>query len=316
MLASTHEASTTLRKKGEDTSKKQIPINAYSQESIAAIAPHLFDWHPRLLVFNGISFEVYNLDHKDSFYWENPSCERCGAIVPLLVRALKELKPERFKRGQPMFQLLFSDADYVSSSCVNVGECPTVKDFAPLLLFGSSPVNESLMPSVKGFPNMYYVDCLYQYKLHGIDTCEWREEALVDRDLSWDSLKNTIIWRGSDFPFIPRFNEHRVGGIESLDFSNAITNGEVVSHLYKNWDTLTPRWVGEAITLNAELNNLTWVDIKFSYTPDVHKFEERGLKVQGHSMSPQDMSQYKYLIDIGGIGGTSWRGTVSKLGMP
>jgi hypothetical protein len=74
--------------------------------------------------------------------------------------------------------------------------------------------------------------------------------------------------------------------------------------------------MGEAVTLNAELHNLTWVDIKFSFAHDVHKFEKRDLKVHGGTMSPQEMSQYKYLIDIGGLGGTSWRGTVSKLGMP
>lgn len=304
-----------LKAAPSSTSKRKM--GPYSQDTIAAIAPLLQDWHPRLLVFNGLAFEVYNLDHADSRYWEDPSCQRCGAIVPLLVHALKELKPQRFQRGQPMFQLLFSDADYVSSNCVNPGACPNIADVAPLLLFGSSPKDQSLMPTVQGFPHVYYIDCLYQYKLHGVGTCEWPE--IVDRDLPWDSLKPTIIWRGSDFDFIPYFNKYKGSGPISIKLSNTTTDQEALSQLFENWNQLTPRWRSAALTVQAERNNDTWIDSKFIFAnKDIHKkLAQHGVEVGvKEGISPGEMSTYKYLIDTGGYGGTSWRGTISKLAMP
>ena len=89
--------------------------------------------------------------------------------------------------------------------------------------------------------------------------------------------------------------------------------------LLKIWNTLTPRWKGVVLTLQAELQNDPWIDIKFTPSEEVSScsiFRTHGIQVYTEHMDYKQMSRYKYQFDIGGGGGTSWRGTTSKLGMP
>ena len=103
--------------------------------------------------------------------------------------------------------------------------------------------------------------------------------------------------------------------------------------------TLLPRWKGVALTAEAELlalpkddgNNetLPWANIKFSTYKDGKQqgisptigsstysaWESVGIAV-GEHMSLSDLAQYKYHIDLGGGGGTTWSGTIDKLAMP
>mmetsp|Transcript_6450 Transcript_6450/g.10699 ORF Transcript_6450/g.10699 Transcript_6450/m.10699 type:complete len:265 (+) Transcript_6450:129-923(+) len=189
-------------------------LTRYSQTDISRTASNFGPTHPRLLVFNGEHFEVYNLNHKSRRYkLDDPYPGRSGKTIPLLVHALKESNPARFEPGQPVFQLLFLDSDTLSSGCVNAGTCP-VEDFAPMLLFGSAPVNKTEMPTVKQFPNWFYISCLYEYKLFGAKQCDWVEP--VERTLSWEQLEPTITWRGSDFIFLLHYNEFKFPGAKSI----------------------------------------------------------------------------------------------------
>ena len=293
----------------------------YSQTDIAKTAPSIRSFRPRLLVFNGTMFEVYNIIHEDSLYSQSPYCGRCAQLIPLMVHALKELNPSRFEPGQPVFQLLFSAGDSVSSTCVNRGTCK-VDEFAPMLLFGSVPTDPTVFPTVKGFPNWFYLSCLYEYKIHGVNRCDWAEP--VERTMSWEELTPTVIWRGSDFTFLPLYNEftplQKFKEAISDTLANVTTNEVATKKLMDHWNKLSPRWRGVALTAQAELNNDTWIDVKFtgSFGVGLHdEFLERGVQVStSEKMDPTTMSHYKYQIDIGGGGGTSWRGTLTKLGMP
>ena len=96
-------------------------------------------------------------------------------------------------------------------------------------------------------------------------------------------------------------------------------------------DSLVPRWKGAALTADAELqvegtNDLPWANIKFSSynwkgkkpTIGSHQYEpweNVGIAV-GEGMSPAELAKYKYHIDLGGGGGTTWGGTIEKLSMP
>lgn len=144
------------------TPANSTDVAKYSQDDIEATAPHIEVFHPRLLVWSEEeSFQVYNLDHKDSHLQGNPACGRCAKIVPLLVHALKSRFPDRFQRGQPVFQLLWSDADSFQSVCVKKeAGCQTEK-FAPMPFFGSVPKDPSVLPTIKAFPNWFYISCLY-----------------------------------------------------------------------------------------------------------------------------------------------------------
>jgi len=295
----------------------------YSQTEIANTAPMMRSSHPRLLVFNGTMFEVYNLNHKDSHYSASHYCGRCAQLIPLLVHALKELNPPRFEPEQPVFQLLFSAGDTISSTCVNRGTC-NFDAFAPLLLFGSAPTDPAVFPTAKGFPNWFYLSCLYDYKIQGVNHCKWAEP--VERTMSWEELIPTVIWRGRDFTFLPLykqfapFQKFKKSGALSNTLNNVTTRERATKKLMDHWDELSPRWRGVALTAQAEVDNKTWIDAKFtgSVGVEVHnKFLERGVQVStSERMDPTEMSHYKYQIDLGGGGGTTWRGTLTKLGMP
>lgn len=62
-----------------------------------------------------------------------------------------------------------------------------------------------------------------------------------------------------------------------------------------------------------------WIDSRFvgGTGQDVRDtLVAKGIAVNGERMSAFDMSKYKYQIDFGGGGGTTWEGTITKLMMP
>jgi hypothetical protein len=100
-------------------------------------------------------------------------------------------------------------------------------------------------------------------------------------------------------------------------------------------NVLLPRWKGVALTLEAEHEIaiedelpaaepiLPWVNIRFSRpspgNPTDSNFIELadyGIQVIGETMTLQDLAQFKYHIDLGGGGGTTWTGTIQKVAMP
>jgi hypothetical protein len=265
----------------------------------------------RLLVFNGTNFEVFNLNHKNSRYMKDGwHCGRCGKIIPLMVHALKALNPGRFEPGQPVFQLLFSAGDSISSDCVNPGTCP-VQDFAPISLFGSAPTNEGDIPTIKAFPNWFYLKCMYEYKLNGVENCKWAE-PLDESPLPWDDLKSTIIWRGSDFAILPEHKEFRFKGAGQIDLTGVSTKKDATKKLMDHWSELSPRWRGAALTAKAELDGDQWIDTKFTGSfglPNQKKFLDHDVHLSSaEKMSPSEMARYKYQIDYGGRGGTPFFG--------
>jgi len=117
------------------------------------------------------------------------------------------------------------------------------------------------------------------------------------------------------------------------------------------YSTLVPRWKGVVWTAEAEREAerankaltrkswlkksdvyeqqvLPWCNIKFASAMymgsntrvselDYYKqFEEYGIPAAGEHMSIEELGQYKYHIDLGGGGGTTWSGTLEKLALP
>jgi hypothetical protein len=115
--------------------------------------------------------------------------------------------------------------------------------------------------------------------------------------------------------------------------------------------SLVPRWKGVVWTAEAERDAerankaltrkswlrksdvyeqqvLPWCNIKFasamnmgtntrSSELDYYKqFEEYGIPAAGEHMTLEELGQYKYHIDLGGGGGTTWSGTLEKLALP
>ncbi len=160
---------------------------------------------------------------------------------------------------------------------------------------------------------------------------------LPTNDLAWDDLIPQLIWRGTDFPFLekqnslrkPRHEMYITGRVKS----HPNPNEAVTALLRQDYDKLVPRWKGVIHTAESEIeasrtNTMPRIDIKFSsvsgqgqrYSANlegVYKgWKEVGFPVAGESMTLQQLSKYKYHIDLGGGGGTTWSGTVQKLYMP
>lgn len=101
------------------------------------------------------------------------------------------------------------------------------------------------------------------------------------------------------------------------------------------YPNLYPRWQGVILTAEAEREAeeewqakggdkpLPWANIKFTgpsgaakRPQEYDKFEEYGISAIGGRLGLEDLAGYKYHIDIGGGGGTTWSGTIQKLAMP
>jgi len=113
-------------------------------------------------------------------------------------------------------------------------------------------------------------------------------------------------------------------------------------------DLLLPRWRGVLLTSEAELEAslavesrvgddttgntnpilLPWVNIKFaninvggkkvpaSENEEYRILQNLGITAIGERVSMIEQAKYKYHIDLGGGGGTTWTGTIEKLALP
>ncbi len=104
-------------------------------------------------------------------------------------------------------------------------------------------------------------------------------------------------------------------------------------------DLLLPRWRGVLLTSEAELEArkqsstageraVPWANIKFasvnvngkkvpaSESEEYLHLAKLGIAVIGERVDMTTQASYRYHIDLGGGGGTTWTGTIEKLAMP
>ena len=291
----------------ENKTKGQQVTPPYDQDSIELFWDHMQNVMPLLFVFDGNTFKAYALGHQKLGF-------RYVKVIPLLVHALKSSYPDRFQPGQPVFQMIFTISDGLSTKCVNDNvTCPDEYNlFAPVAAFSTSYRDETILPTVKWFPHPEFGGCIYDWKLDNKAGCpSWPN---VHNKIRWDDLKNTIIWRGSDFRFFldsfTRFqgvNEWWVERACTRDALAGMTKPDIINKLMANYHDLSPRWQAVALTLRTKEDDKRqnhWIDAMFTGESgrELHdRFAERGLPVsEKHSMSPEQMSQYKYQIDLAG----------------
>lgn len=306
-------------------------ITSYNQNHIMSTIKHFPIFTPGLLIFDGGKFVAFGIQHKTLSYLQAIKYNyRYATTIPLIVRALKDNYPKRFEPGQPVWEMIFTHADASHSPCINTKDCDT-GSFAPISFFGTTPKDPSIFPTIKTFPFTEFVDCLYQYKVHGIETCVWPQK--VNKNIPFEKLEEVLVWRGNDYPFMNYNEEFRFEGPEKISsyFDNnkwknaskeAILRDIMSPSLYKEF---SPRWRAALLTVQAENAHQpdeatrTWIDAKFvggQNTEVRAKLAKRKLDVTGKRIDAFDMSRYKYQIDFGGGGGTTWEGTVAKLLMP
>jgi len=116
------------------------------------------------------------------------------------------------------------------------------------------------------------------------------------------------------------------------------TKATAVESLMEQYAHLLPRWKAALLTADAEVKASSqptatddaqpWADMRFSnYIHSGHKANARGAKdyrewesigldITGDHKSLEALARYKYHVDLGGGGGTTWSGTIEKLAMP
>jgi hypothetical protein len=280
-------------------------IRPYDQGDIHSLRYNMKDVNPMLLIFDGHKFKVFTLGHE---HIDN----RHVKLVPLLVHALETNHPERFKPGQPVFQLVFTASDFLLTECANeFTDCPVNKFLPPIISFSSVYRDKSIFPTAKSFPNPDFSGCMFDWKVTNSSGCQWPE---VDHSYQWDDLENQIVWRGSDHPFfLPSFDEYGkmdVRWLEQMFTREALANmteRDVESRLFHHYSDLSPRWKAVALSLKStisETGSHRWINVMFTgeAEKELHtRFAERGMHVSDDQlMSPLSMSRYKYQIDLAG----------------
>lgn len=280
----------------ESFASKDAPIDRrtedvprYSTENIAKTVRSLSLAPNRLLIYSRGSFLTYTVAPQDAGMMKyGGRCNRCRLILPMLVNALLECCGERFDRRRPPFQMLLSDADFTYSNCTLPGQSCDASNFAPLVHWGSVLRDASVLPFVHTFPNPNFLACMREWYLNkSISDCTVWVPPFV-RNASWSDLIPQVVWRGSPFNFLETV------GVEYFNARNETSVPGAQFH---------PR--GAAVRMSKRAartkDTIPWINI---------------MNAQKVVMTPSEMAAYRYQIDIGGAGGTSWTGTLEKLAMP
>uniref|UniRef100_A0A6U0E7Y8 Glycosyl transferase CAP10 domain-containing protein n=1 Tax=Helicotheca tamesis TaxID=374047 RepID=A0A6U0E7Y8_9STRA len=304
----------------------------YTHEGVMRTQSLWTDSRNVLMVFDGKSGEFHSFN--DPKVLNNNR----GQTVNLMVaQSLLANFPERFHIGAPTFQILLSHDDYPTTNVkeVDFSSLSDGVDYAPVLQFGSTPRDEALLYPVpiKEMPFVKMVGCLIPRGATGIGGKCFYDESSMQKlmrepnNKRWEDLTSQIIWRGSDYTFLTRLGENYPGkGYNGK--TNYDSEQSVFDSLMRKWDRLNPRWKAITLSLAADMearqeNAEPWIDAKFfvknptQINANFELFSKSGAAVATDEyLSYDEQMNYKYHIDLGGSGGTSWTGTLSKLAMP
>ena len=174
--------------------------------------------------------------------------------------------------------------------------------------------------------------------------------------VGWDDLIPQVVWRGSDFSYLAHMKSDLRRPEFDSDIANDVDlsqEGEEVriaatEALLNKFGQFIPRWKGVVLTAEAERevevkkkqlldqhevpegnDVLPRCNIKFAsanfgngkmvpaaQSPLMRQFEDVGIPAIGEYITLEEQGMYKYHIDIGGGGGTTWNGLLTKLGLP
>jgi len=221
---------------------------------------------------------------------------------------------------------------------VKAGDLP-VAGAAPVLNFGTVHLDPSAWPNLVGMPTAgVHLGCFVRYALVG-DVCDYFARLPVPADgadAGWEGLTPAVFWRGREAGYldgslvrprlVPPAGPDRVGSeIEKearlragrQDTAHAAKFAATIT-LRKHYDVLLPRWKGATLSAEAELSAADGgppspFDVRFSDPDGPYADLDIG---NGTRASPEEMARYRYHIDLAGLGGTTWTGTWTRLGMP
>ena len=168
------------------------------------------------------------------------------------------------------------------------------------------------------------------------------------RAYEWDNLVNKTIWRGTDYPFLgPAYENSKESMCHSIlgrswhsekcqlrDMTAHDDPREAFRSMLSSTE-ITPR---TRAVLMSKLDDDSWLNARF-VNPEFLRHggavrgsvAAHGARNQDHDRfvlgakfgvdaetptSGEELARFKYQLDLGGWGGTSWTGTLHKLSMP
>ena len=268
---------------------------------------------------------------------------RIRRVLEFSKASLPKYFPERFLENSKPFRFHVGMNDYTLLECANPYTGVRCTDMPKGTFFAGTIPNEykTLLPQLRPFPNMNLLECFTTFVSNG-PSCDWftvtpesacepskddwvtahRSEGLMLWDKDFSSLKNKLVWRGSDYGFMPIFQGCE-RGCSARDFlkqemekGNLSRQDDAASIIEKKGSASIPPRLFAALLSQAHPGLM---DVKYvmKTSEDLQELENLhpGLAtVDG--MTKCEIASYRYHIDLGGNGGTTWTGTIDKLAMP
>ena len=300
---------------------------------------HLFTWTEKY------GFKSWTI--KETGTPENVD-DRSSGVVQFLNAIMPKEFPERFKAGQAPFHVPWVTSDFPQVECIDSEKgCPSLP--TRIFSFGTVPKNNKRMIGLSQAPTLPFTPCL----AHAYDPvktqCDWFSTKNPDpkqpmcasarldfknynsesaERKAFDKLLNKAVWRGSDwhyleaYPKVGTLDANRYVRIAGLCDKDIDTIQENILDNRGRSDTdvrhRVPPRLRAAIIANKYPDNY---DIKFSDSnpraPAENCIDDRiPLFSSGDVWNACQFEKYKYLVDIGGGGGTSWKSTFRFLAMP
>ena len=241
------------------------------------------------------------------------------------------------------------DAEYAKKLC-------NFDRWAPIYTFGSAPTDRSVLPTVVPATLGVFRKCFGSAlatrrgvkEISQEPACEFlhypMEKYSVKRDCEgdaansvgcryhglfsmdavddksqyeWDSLIPKAVWRGSDYQFLTEAHpRHKPSAFNFMEEIGSCENKTAKMEQLLHSDDIGPRL--RAVLISRLRPNI--IDAKFynwgETSPERASLGiELGFDDDEHLEEP-DIGRYRYHLDIGGGGGTTWSGVIPKLSMP
>ncbi|KAL7532319.1 hypothetical protein ACHAXR_004558 [Thalassiosira sp. AJA248-18] len=299
-----------------------------------------------ILVYDPPTDKFIVLFSKDHL-WRHGGNEKLFRAMNQFTFMLRHTFPKRFSPSWPELVIPIGSGDYPH---VIPSKLPHVGRVAPVLTLGTALRDTALYPNMIAMPmpEKHHLGCFVKWIEDKSEVCDSLQPGSLvfgeEYGLEWNSLIPQVIWRGTDFGYLdtllpfsrlqkPSHTKTKKSFFRKLSGKEEDKRTNTIHALNEQIDTLLPRWKGVALTADAELkaqgtDSLPWANIKFSSYNDpiagksptigsdmYASWEEVGIAT-GEGMSLSDLAKYKYHIDLGSGGGTSWSGTILKLAMP